>query len=94
MGSRLDAEITRQPVILVANKSDLPEKDKQITRTEAEMKAEELGIPFVEVSAKTGEGVNEAFFRLLDMMIENMQLVPNDAVVPKYEVVKPNRCSI
>ncbi|XP_078494139.1 ras-related protein Rab-18-like [Ciona intestinalis] len=70
----IDEEMTRQHVILVASKSDLPEKDKQVTRTEAEMKAEELGIPFVEVSAKTGEGVNEAFNQLLDMMIENMQV--------------------
>jgi small GTP-binding protein len=45
---------------LVANKCDLVDEG-QISRAEGKRKAQELGIPFVEVSAMTGEGIDGLF---------------------------------
>eukprot|EP00009_Paramoeba_aestuarina_P003276 CAMPEP_0201516034 /NCGR_PEP_ID=MMETSP0161_2-20130828/7453_1 /ASSEMBLY_ACC=CAM_ASM_000251 /TAXON_ID=180227 /ORGANISM="Neoparamoeba aestuarina, Strain SoJaBio B1-5/56/2" /LENGTH=199 /DNA_ID=CAMNT_0047913023 /DNA_START=74 /DNA_END=673 /DNA_ORIENTATION=- len=47
--------------VLVGNKVDLEEEHRQVARVEGEDLARSLGIPFVEVSAKTGEGVEELF---------------------------------
>lgn len=50
-------------IMLIGNKSDLEEK-RQVSLTEAEEKAKELDIHFIETSAKTGYNVNELFIRL------------------------------
>ena len=57
-------------VILVANKADLPEDEREVTREEGEKLAKELGVPFFEVSAKTGAKVEEAFVALCDEAIK------------------------
>lgn len=46
--------------ILVGNKSDKDES-RVVSREEAEVLAHELGLPYVEVSAKTGQNVSNAF---------------------------------
>lgn len=45
-------------MILVGNKSDL-EHMREIQREEAEARAEEWGIPYLETSAKTKENVDD-----------------------------------
>ncbi len=47
-------------VLLVANKTDLV-RSRVVERHRIESLAEELGLPFVEASAKSGGGVGEAF---------------------------------
>ncbi|MHA1148653.1 MAG: GTP-binding protein [Promethearchaeota archaeon] len=47
-------------LILVGNKADL-ENDRVVTYDEGLKLAEELGMPFIETSAKTGERIDEAF---------------------------------
>jgi Ras-related protein Rab-8A len=49
--------------ILVGNKSDWTDK-RAITEEEGRELAQELGIKFIETSAKINEGVEEAFFTL------------------------------
>ena len=49
--------------ILIANKCDLEEKRK-ITRERGESLAENLGIPYVEMSALTNSNTDEAFITL------------------------------
>jgi Ras-related protein Rab-8A len=49
--------------ILVGNKSDWTDK-RAITEEEGRELAEELGVKFMETSAKINEGVEEAFFTL------------------------------
>ena len=49
--------------ILVGNKSDWVEK-KAVTEDQGRELANELGIKFIETSAKVNEGVEEAFFTL------------------------------
>eukprot|EP00123_Amoebidium_parasiticum_P019368 comp24761_c0_seq1/m.46874 comp24761_c0_seq1/g.46874 ORF comp24761_c0_seq1/g.46874 comp24761_c0_seq1/m.46874 type:complete len:225 (-) comp24761_c0_seq1:702-1376(-) len=48
---------------LVGNKCDLADK-RAVTKEQGEAKAKELGLPFAEASAKTGEGVDGAFLML------------------------------
>jgi len=49
--------------ILVGNKSDWTDK-KAVTEEQGRELADELGIKFMETSAKVNEGVEEAFFTL------------------------------
>lgn len=49
--------------VLIGNKSDWTDK-RAITEEEGRELAEELGIKFIETSAKINEGVEEAFFTL------------------------------
>ena len=45
-------------LLVVGNKCDLEEK-REVTREEGEMMAASIGATFLEVSAKTGENINE-----------------------------------
>ena len=49
---------------LVANKVDLPESARAVTREEAEKLAAEEGMMLFETSAKTGDGIQECFERI------------------------------
>lgn len=49
--------------ILIGNKSDWNDK-RAVTKEQGMELAEELGIRFMETSAKVNEGVEEAFFTL------------------------------
>ena len=53
------------PVVLLANKIDLRDEGAETVSTEEGQKlADSLGVPFIETSAKSGEGVNAAFEKL------------------------------
>nr|CAD7396884.1 unnamed protein product [Timema cristinae] len=52
------------PFLLVGNKSDLEEKRK-ISLAEAQGRAQQWGVPYVETSAKTRENVDKVFFDLM-----------------------------
>ena len=49
--------------ILIGNKSDWTDK-RAVTEEQGRELADELGIKFMETSAKVNEGVEEAFFSL------------------------------
>jgi len=51
------------PMVLVGNKIDLPHP--AVRSDEANSKAKEFGIPYVETSAKTRQGVDDAFYTLV-----------------------------
>lgn len=51
--------------VLIANKVDSESTSKELSTGDGASMADKLGIPFYEVSAKTGEGVDGAFFELL-----------------------------
>lgn len=60
------AELQRQAdpgitVMLVGNKLDLAEEQRQVSTEEAEKFAADEGLMFMEVSAKTAEGVKDVF---------------------------------
>lgn len=47
--------------ILVGNKIDLPDHERQVTTQEGELYARELNIPFLETSALSGSNVESVF---------------------------------
>jgi small GTP-binding protein len=59
----------RIPKIIVANKNDLT-FDYQVTTAELAKLAEELGMEYIETSAKTGENVEDAFKYIAHRVIE------------------------
>ncbi|KNC86661.1 rab family protein [Sphaeroforma arctica JP610] len=52
---------------LLGNKTDMEDK-RQVTKEEGEAKGEELGMPWMEVSAKTGSNVDDGFLMLAKMV--------------------------
>jgi GTPase SAR1 family protein len=50
--------------VLVGNKTDLPQHERQVSMQEGEALAQELNIPFVETSAFNGSNVEHAFVRM------------------------------
>jgi len=63
-------------LILVGNKIDL-EGERLVSREDGEKTAENLGIPYIETSAKTGESINDAF-RMLALQMIKKYLVAED----------------
>ena len=74
--------------ILVGNKSDLTE-ERVVTKETAQKKAEELGLPYFETSAKNGEFVEDAFVALVNSIIDKCnsdnKKVENDANADDYK---------
>jgi len=59
------------PVVLLANKIDLREEGAETVSTDEGQKlADSIGIPFVETSAKSGDGVEDAFDQLGNLILE------------------------
>jgi len=52
------------PFLLVGNKGDLTDKRK-VSLNEAQSRAQEWGVPYVETSAKTRDNVDKVFFDLM-----------------------------
>ena len=64
--SQIHEEISDKVVIyLVANKIDM-EEERKIKKEEGIQLAEELGVPFIETSAKTGENIDDIFNDIIE----------------------------
>lgn len=61
---RVKAEDDKIPLLLVGNKCDLTSR-RQVPMTDAQGKAEEWGMQYVETSAKTRANVDKVFFDLM-----------------------------
>ena len=59
-------------IFLIGNKSDL-ESQRDVTYEEAKQFADENGLMFIETSAKTGDGVEEAFLETARRIFSNIQ---------------------
>jgi len=57
----VDSCADKIPVVLVANKVDLPDEQREISKEEALAKACALGCTYCESSAKMAIGIDEAF---------------------------------
>ncbi|MHA1271235.1 MAG: Rab family GTPase [Candidatus Helarchaeota archaeon] len=55
--------------LLIANKIDL-EDERVVSEEEIKKKAEELNIPYIETSAKTGENVDKAFELIIQDILQ------------------------
>ena len=56
------------PIVLVANKCDLPAAERKVKRDEGQKLADEIKAVFVETSAKTNLGVSDVFNKALARM--------------------------
>ncbi|WEU39944.1 MAG: GTP-binding protein [Candidatus Odinarchaeum yellowstonii] len=65
----LQQNCSAAPAILVGNKADLVQ-ERKISAEEGRRKAEELGLKYLECSAKDGTAVDEAFKDITQQMIE------------------------
>lgn len=61
-------DVNKYPMVLVANKSDLP-LEREVTTTEGSELANAWGIPFFETSAKARINIEECFFELVREII-------------------------
>jgi len=62
--------------ILIGNKSDKDASERQVSTEEGQRKAEELGLAFMETSAKTAENVEASFHMLASQLIVNKEQQP------------------
>ena len=59
------------PLILVANKTDLP--DRVVEPSEGRDFADRHEMPYLESSAKTGEGIVDIFQQLAEVLVTNRE---------------------
>jgi small GTP-binding protein len=80
------------PKLIVGNKLDV--KDRAVTTEEAKQVASELGLQYIEVSAKTGENVDNLFINLCKLMVEKFPhkpLEPQPSTVDLHQQPSRNK---
>ena len=79
-------------IYLVANKIDMEEKRK-VKKEEGEKLAKELGLPFMETSAKSGINVNEIFEDLFERIYKTYGDNSKSAIkLPLYKAKSKENC--
>jgi GTPase SAR1 family protein len=66
-------------MVLVGNKSDLDDSERQVSQQEAAELAAKCGIPFFETSAKLRSKVDDAFFELVREIWKDQERHPRTA---------------
>ncbi len=59
-------------IVLVGNKIDLIE-EREVSYEEGQKVAQNFGIPFYECSAKTGNSIEEVFYKIGQEIVENSE---------------------
>lgn len=76
----------RVQLLLIGNKSDLADS-REVTEEEAQAFAASIGSDYVETSAKTSEGVDEAFMRIASRLVRAApKLVNHKGTGASYDV--------
>ena len=66
-------DITKKPIIIVGNKCDIEDSQRQISIEEGKNYAESKGYHFYETSAKTGHNIKEAFDDMFEQLYQNFE---------------------
>jgi len=83
-----DSEVV--PMVLVGNKIDLPHPT--VRSDDANAKAKEFDIPYIETSAKTRQGVDDAFYTLVREIRRYKQQEDDKCVKPHKKSNPFKRC--
>ena len=68
-------------IMIIGNKSDL-EEERDVSKDEAQAKAEQYNIAYMETSAKNGDNINKAFHEIIEQIYNNADLMAkNDATI-------------
>ena len=67
------SDITKKPIIIIGNKSDLDEDKREVSYEEGKNFAKNKGYNFYETSAKTGTNVNEAFNDIFEQLYKLLE---------------------
>jgi len=76
--------------MIMGNKKDLPEGQRTTSRDEAAEYAKSVNLPYYEVSAKTGEGIDEAFTAFVKDMFS--KFAPKPEKKPSAPEPKKKKC--
>ena len=66
--THMGSDIEKIAVIIIGNKKDL--KEREVNQREAEIYSSELGYPYFETSAKTGENINSTIKYLVKQVLK------------------------
>ena len=66
-------DISKKPIIIVGNKCDIEDSQRQISIEEGKNYAESKGYHFYETSAKSGQNINEAFNDIFEQLYQNFE---------------------
>ncbi len=69
-------------LMVVGNKRDSLDTEPAVPTAQAHAFAEQIGAAFMEVSAKTGAGVNEAFMQIAEEVVDELRLRPPQPQAP------------
>ena len=67
------SDISKKPIIIIGNKSDLDEDKRQVSYEEGENFAKSKGYNFYETSAKNGANINEAFNDIFEQLFKTLE---------------------
>ena len=67
------SDISKKPIIIIGNKSDLGEDKREVTYEEGENFAKSKGYNFYETSAKTGSNIHEAFNDIFEQLYKILE---------------------
>ncbi|CDK27451.1 unnamed protein product [Kuraishia capsulata CBS 1993] len=79
-------------LILVGNKCD-DDSARQVSKKQGELVAQELGVPFLEASAKTNENVDAVFFQLAQLILEKTNVAQLAQKENNLDVTQGNKSS-
>ena len=75
-------------ILLCGNKNDL--ENREVSFNTAVARAQELQVPYIETSAKNGEGVKEAFEKLFEEYIDKYGGSPTPSPAPTPVPINPS----
>ena len=86
-------DISKKPIIIVGNKCDIEERERQVTIEEGHTYAKNKGYHFYETSAKTGHNINEAFNDIFEQLYQNFEgeITGKKQVNKGIEIKKKNK---